>query len=530
MRTQPGSAQGHHARDDSRPQVHEPGSQGGTAPKEEESEDTGKVVQRKAPKSSSQTTRSSTRSSTAAASSKTASAESTPASGSTQKSSKKSPGGKRARDADDGSSDAPRVSASQPLPQPKRARRSDQPPPPATQPLPATPAREPPSFLEPAPPSSARSKGKAKQKPAPVRKRSENFWHLDGSVVLQVQNTLFRLHRSRLTQQSAYFVSLFQNRGDGSRDSPATVGVERDMVDSCPVYVVKGVSVLDFERLLTALDAGIAYAINPPPFNVLASLVRAAHTLSFPTVLSFATHLLREMWPTDLDKLEEVPEDDDEEAAGERVERAIETILLAQQCDLSELLKAAYFELLRTPDFGQDLDVYLHGESSESPSASTEEQRLKMATEDDEANAPPARLAASDLVRLLQAKQALDAEWLAITRAPPLPSKYPCPLAQISPEDRDAYQRTEPARKQCARAQRSDETRWTHRLLDNGVFDAGRWDVLEGLRKLAEWVDWKARGYCVGCIGERREAWMEKREELWRKLDVLLGLKEEEDE
>ena len=32
---------------------------------------------------------------------------------------------------------------------------------------------------------------------------------------------------------------------------------ERDIVDSCLVHHVKGVSVLDFERLLTALDAGM---------------------------------------------------------------------------------------------------------------------------------------------------------------------------------------------------------------------------------------------------------------------------------
>lgn len=60
------------------------------------------------------------------------------------------------------------------------------------------------------PASTAKPKGKQK---TVARKRSENFWHLDGSVVVQVQNTLFRLHRSRLTQQSEYFAAL-QN-GDG---------------------------------------------------------------------------------------------------------------------------------------------------------------------------------------------------------------------------------------------------------------------------------------------------------------------------
>ena len=35
-------------------------------------------------------------------------------------------------------------------------------------------------------------------------------------------------------------------------------------MDRCPVYVAKGVSVLDFERLLTALDAGMCVALEVP--------------------------------------------------------------------------------------------------------------------------------------------------------------------------------------------------------------------------------------------------------------------------
>ncbi len=66
------------------------------------------------------------------------------------------------------------------------------------------------------PPSTTKINGKAKDKGKQrivARKRSANFWHLDGSVVVQVQNTLFRLHRSRLMQQSDYFSALFS--GDG---------------------------------------------------------------------------------------------------------------------------------------------------------------------------------------------------------------------------------------------------------------------------------------------------------------------------
>ncbi|KAI0684312.1 hypothetical protein C8Q76DRAFT_636454, partial [Earliella scabrosa] len=243
-----------------------------------------------------------------------------------------------------------------------------------------------------------------------MRRRNENFWHLDGSVVVQVQNTLFRLHRSRLAQQSEYFSAQFSAASsfclsNSRRTSAGTRTDEEDVVDRCPVYVAKGVSVLDFERLLTALDAGIAYAITPPPFPVLASLLRAAHALQFRTVLSFATHLLRERWPQDLARL-----------TSDSREQAVETILLAQQCEVPEVLKSAYYELLRTPTFGQDLAAYVHAESSQRPSM------LDVTTEAEEQNAPPPRLAASDFVRLQTAKEALQTEWLALVRAAPLPS------------------------------------------------------------------------------------------------------------
>ncbi|EJF57029.1 hypothetical protein DICSQDRAFT_140700 [Dichomitus squalens LYAD-421 SS1] len=114
-----------------------------------------------------------------------------------------------------------RPAASQPA---KRTRRTQDagPPPPATQPLPRPVSPSKPTSVSlsvpvptaaPAPsspeaPERTMPKDKGKHRLA-SRRRSANFWHLDGSVVVQVHNTLFRLHRSRLTQQSAFFADLF---------------------------------------------------------------------------------------------------------------------------------------------------------------------------------------------------------------------------------------------------------------------------------------------------------------------------------
>ncbi|KAI0738006.1 hypothetical protein C8Q80DRAFT_1114211 [Daedaleopsis nitida] len=401
----------------------------------------------------------------------------------------------------------------------KRACRVTQlPAPPASQPLPrpvpATPSQRPSSsgvsFA--VPPSTQKDKGKQK---AVIRKRSANFWHLDGSVVVQVRTTLFRLHRSRLAQQSEYFGALFREDEKyvvcACVESANLSADEKHVVDSCPVYVAKGVSVLDFERLLAALDAGVAYAIKPPPFPVLASLLRAAHALQFDNIFYFATHLLREMWPQDIARVPDEPRP-----------YALETILVAQQCDVPEVLKSAYYDLLRKPTFGQDLAVYVHAESSKTLSA------LDIATDEDEDNAPRALLAASDMVRLLSAKEALAKEWFALMCAAPLPSTFPCPNAAHANDNSVRIDRQKEAQ-DCAKARKADGTQWTARLMQNGVFELGMRDVLLGLERLTE-VDWQGVGYCVGCVGERRLAWGDMRERLWKKLDVLLGLKGEDED
>ena len=112
--------------------------------------------------------------------------------------------------------------------------------------------------------------------------RSPNFWYLDGSVVVLVEKTLYKLHRSRLSRpNSNYFARLFGDAlqtpsnkrisadvdGDTSEfEEPDIVEhagrcsgglMEGEIVDSCPVYRIAGVSAEDFECLLTAWEMGM---------------------------------------------------------------------------------------------------------------------------------------------------------------------------------------------------------------------------------------------------------------------------------
>lgn len=77
--------------------------------------------------------------------------------------------------------------------------------------------------------------------------KNERFWHLDGNIIVNIDNIHFKLHRSRLAQVSEYFAELF-DRKDG------LVGAGLEEIDGRPVYTITGVSAEDFEIMLGALD------------------------------------------------------------------------------------------------------------------------------------------------------------------------------------------------------------------------------------------------------------------------------------
>ncbi len=76
------------------------------------------------------------------------------------------------------------------------------------------------------------------------RARSKRFWDPQGTVVIQVEKTLYCLNATRLSQSSGYFRN---NISEEASD-------DQDTVENRPVYLVEQVSTHDFEILLTMLD------------------------------------------------------------------------------------------------------------------------------------------------------------------------------------------------------------------------------------------------------------------------------------
>ena len=73
--------------------------------------------------------------------------------------------------------------------------------------------------------------------------RSAKFWFDDGSVVLQVENTQFRVHRSILASHSTVFEDLFQ--------VPQPESDKSDWVDGCPIVSMSGDTTKDWEHILS---------------------------------------------------------------------------------------------------------------------------------------------------------------------------------------------------------------------------------------------------------------------------------------
>ncbi|THU88802.1 hypothetical protein K435DRAFT_969333 [Dendrothele bispora CBS 962.96] len=141
-------------------------------------------------------------------------------------------------------------------------------------------------------------------------KRHYTHWTLDGNVIIRISNVQYKLVRSVLAKQSRWFQSAFDtsiNEGEdengnesGKEDEDERRGKGMEPVEQyngCPVYVLDGIVRLrDFERLLDAMDAVVTYVHDPPPFPVLASIIRASTALEFTHFKRYSRRILEEKW------------------------------------------------------------------------------------------------------------------------------------------------------------------------------------------------------------------------------------------
>jgi hypothetical protein len=90
----------------------------------------------------------------------------------------------------------------------------------------------------------------------PVAKRAKTvstasihpvFWNLDGNIIVEIEQTRFKLHRSWLVKHSTFFRNVFDDTYNGDR-------ARLEHVNGNTVCYISGVAAEDFAELLAALD------------------------------------------------------------------------------------------------------------------------------------------------------------------------------------------------------------------------------------------------------------------------------------
>lgn len=82
-----------------------------------------------------------------------------------------------------------------------------------------------------------------------------DFWHPDGSVIVQVEKTKFRLHQSTLQKHSAYFAAMFlEKKGGNRRYLEVEVDERSPNGGHLPVYRVSETTADDFASLLSLIE------------------------------------------------------------------------------------------------------------------------------------------------------------------------------------------------------------------------------------------------------------------------------------
>ncbi|KDQ10143.1 hypothetical protein BOTBODRAFT_68750 [Botryobasidium botryosum FD-172 SS1] len=345
--------------------------------------------------------------------------------------------------------------------------------------------------------------------------RHPKFWFRDGNVVIRVEGQVFRLHSSILGAKSPYFTKLFSVKNEGEI---------KEVIEGCEVFDLRGES-RDFMALLDALYGNLTRLCLvgnvAPSFFTISCLLRASHKWDVPAYKAWAIEALSHRWPSKLNQ-------PDQEKISD-FSRQI--IVLCRECDVTSLLKPAFYGLLRLTRLGTGNnanseeveegivtsgiiengegntegigeDAVTHNSSNKPLLHSYYHDRSKGWMDRD------TTLSSNDTSLAIYLLEYATQTWIAFFRQPP---------SYLFLSDKASHS------SRTAKCSQIFKELWPIHVTGSGFVEDGWFDPLGALQTIKD-INWEAEGICASCASECRARWEKKRRNIWEEIDRKLGL------
>ncbi|KAI0310313.1 hypothetical protein OF83DRAFT_1178679 [Amylostereum chailletii] len=190
---------------------------------------------------------------------------------------------------------------------------------------------------------------------SPRPKPHSDLWFSDGSVVLQAENVLFKVHMTQLARKSIIFGDMFSiPQPPHSPSASGSAQAESETFEGCPLVRLHD-DPTDLANLLTALYDGPSFGDNDEEdFRVVSGILRLSTKYMFDSLRSKAIAHLGLAWPSTLkgwDAREERARSYGMEntgpGGGHYYPSPIAIINLAQEVNAPSLLPSAFYDLSR---------------------------------------------------------------------------------------------------------------------------------------------------------------------------------------
>ncbi|KAL7284894.1 hypothetical protein ACG7TL_002208 [Trametes sanguinea] len=313
----------------------------------------------------------------------------------------------------------------------------------------------------------------------PAYQQSPTFWYPDGNIVIVVKTVGFRLFLSRLKLHCKLFArEILEPQSIPSDRDQAEEGAASDGSEKPPSsdreYTLSDVESADFATFLHALETPLQYALGSERADqsVCVVLLRVAARVECDLVLRFAKDRLRSLWPLTLPPM----------ISKITLKDAINVINIARNYNIPEVLRRAFYEVLRSSVFWDQLH----------------------------ARRPVKSLSKSDIISLQHARIVLQEKATA--------------LFFIPPGENGKCASSGRAKRRCTVHDRASA--WTSSFVTQSRLKVCSKDPLgfaDSINLGDEFEDLED-SWCPACLEERKLAWAAAKLEWWASLDSLFKI------